>query len=207
MFLLCNKVPEIPSNDGGTWRRLRVSPWEMKFVDNPKQALERKADRELKEKIKTDSWKEALLTYLINHFETMVTGKPIFEPAKVLQYTKLYQDISDVYQNFINDKITFTRNSKDKSSFKILYEEFKTWFNYTRNIRTTVKLAEFKIEMMSKFPHEIVKITGQTIRGVIIKLGDGEVKNVDEKKGKEDDKNIDEESENDDVDDNKIAYV
>jgi len=207
MFLLCNKVPEIPSNDGGTWRRLRVSPWEMKFVDNPKQALERKADRELKEKIKTDSWKEALLTYLINHFETMVTGKPIFEPAKVLQYTKLYQDISDVYQNFINDKITFTRNSKDKSSFKILYEEFKTWFNYTRNIRTTVKLAEFKIEMMSKFPHEIVKITGQTIRGVIIKLGDGEVKNVDEKKGKEDDKNIDEESENDDVDDNKIAYI
>ena len=209
MFLLCNKVPEIPSNDGGTWRRLRVSPWEMKFVDNPKEIHERKADRDLKEKIKTDAWKEALLTYLINHFEVNIAGKPIYEPPKVLQYTKMYQDISDVYQNFITDKVTYTKNSKDKTTFKILYEEFKTWFHFSRNIRTTVKLAEFKIEMMNKMPQDIVKITAQVIRGVIVKLGDGEVKNIDtnDMLDKKENNVSDDENEENDEKDEKIAYV
>jgi hypothetical protein len=181
----------------------------MKFVDNPKENHERKADRDLKEKIKTDAWKEALLTYLINHFETNIAGKPIYEPPKVLQYTKMYQDISDVYQNFITDKVTYTKNSKDKTTFKILYEEFKTWFHFSRNIRTTVKLAEFKIEMMNKMPQDIVKITAQVIRGVIVKLGDGEVKNIDtnDMLDKKENNVSDDENEDNNENDEKIAYV
>lgn len=172
LFLLCNKVPEIPSNDGGTWRRIRVQPWEMKFVDNPKQSHERKADRDLKEKIKTDVWKEALLSFMINHYELHVSGKPIIEPAKVLQYTKMYQDISDVYQNFINDKVLFTNNNRDKITLSILYEEFKTWFQATRNIRTTIKRSEFKVELFNKFPPDAVKMDSQYLKGIVVKATD-----------------------------------
>ena len=45
-----NILPKIDSNDGGTWRRLRVTPFELSFVDNPKEPHERKKDRKLKEK-------------------------------------------------------------------------------------------------------------------------------------------------------------
>ena len=51
-ILTCNKLPFIPSNDGGTWRRLRVLEFLSKFVDNPEAPNEFKIDTKLKEKIK-----------------------------------------------------------------------------------------------------------------------------------------------------------
>ena len=126
----------------------------------------------MKEKIKSDTWREALITFLIDHYETNVANKPIVEPAKVLKYTKLYQDISDVYQNFINDKFQFTNNSKDILTYKELYEEFKTWFFNTRNIRTTIKASEFKIEIMNKMAPDMVKTLH--IKGILFKPGDND---------------------------------
>jgi P4 family phage/plasmid primase-like protien len=201
LFLLCNKVPEIPSNDGGTWRRVRVTPYEMKFVDNPTKPHERKADRDLKEKIKTDTWREALLAFLINHYDNFVSNKPIIEPQKVLKYTKMYQDISDVYQNFLNDRVQLTNNNRDKVSYKQLYEEFKTWFQLTRNVRTTVKASEFKIEIINKMPPDAVKVQSQFIKGMIIKAEVIGVPNTNNKNNDKSDTN-DEEHEEDDESDN-----
>jgi P4 family phage/plasmid primase-like protien len=205
LFLLCNKVPEIPSNDGGTWRRVRVTPYEMKFVDNPTKVYERKADRDLKEKIKTDAWKEALLAFLINHYELNVANKPITEPQKVLKYTKMYQDISDVYQNFLNDRVQLTNNNRDKLSHKQLYEEFKTWFQLSRNIRTTIKASEFKIEIINKLPQDDVTVQSQFIKGVMLKPSDQVI--IDQNKQNAEILNDEnnEDSENDK--NNKIAYV
>ena len=170
LFLLCNKVPEIPSNDGGTWRRLRVIPWELKFVDNPTKVNERKKDNELKDKIKSDSWKEALLSYMVNHYENNVANKPIIEPQKVLKYTQLYQNIADLYQNFMNDRIELTGNKRDKLTFTALYNEFKSWFQATRNVKTTVKASEFKVEMLQKIPAERIK--PQWINGISIRAAE-----------------------------------
>ena len=152
MFLLCNQVPDIPSNDGGTWRRIRVAPWEMKFVDTPKKDNERKKDKTLRDKIKNENWKEGLISFLINHYEKNVKGESIVEPQKVLMYTQMYQDKSDIYQHFINDRLEFTTNQRDKLSWAKLYEEFKAWFHTSRNIKTTIKSGEFKIEMIEKVP-------------------------------------------------------
>jgi putative DNA primase/helicase len=168
LFLLCNKVPDIPSNDGGTWRRIRVTPWEMKFVDNPVKPNERVKDNSLKEKIKSDPWKEALLSFLIHHFETYVKGKTVIEPQKVLQHTQIYQNKSDLYQNFMNEKIEITGNKKDRTTWKIMYEEFKSWFLTNRNSKTTIKATEFKIEIQSKIPVEY----HDSLIGVRVKLPD-----------------------------------
>jgi P4 family phage/plasmid primase-like protien len=203
LFLLCNKVPEIPSNDGGTWRRVRVTPYEMKFVDNPTKVYEKKADRDLKEKIKTDAWRESLLAFLIHHYESNVANKPIVEPQKVLKYTKMYQDISDVYQNFLNDRVQLTNNNRDKVSYKQLYEEFKTWFQLTRNVRTTVKASEFKIEIINKMPPDAVKVQSQFIKGLIIKPGDAVLEQTNKKNNKEEAFNDDDDEDDDDDDDDE----
>ena len=35
MFLTCNQLPKVPSEDGGTWRRLKVVKFGSRFVENP----------------------------------------------------------------------------------------------------------------------------------------------------------------------------
>ena len=63
---------------------------------------------------------------------------------------------------------------------------------------------------MNKMPQDIVKITAQVIRGVIVKLGDGEVKNIDTNDmldKKENNVSDDENEENEENNDEKIAYV
>jgi hypothetical protein len=140
----------------------------MKFVDNPVKPNERVKDNSLKEKIKSDPWKEALLSFLIHHFETYVKGKTVIEPQKVLQHTQIYQNKSDLYQNFMNEKIEITGNKKDRTTWKIMYEEFKSWFLTNRNSKTTIKATEFKIEIQSKIPVEY----HDSLIGVRVKLPD-----------------------------------
>ena len=40
MLLTCNHLPRIPSDDGGTWRRLRVVEFTFKFVEDPQEPNE-----------------------------------------------------------------------------------------------------------------------------------------------------------------------
>jgi hypothetical protein len=109
----------------------------------------------------------------------------------------MYQDISDVYQNFLNDRVQLTNNNRDKVSYKQLYEEFKTWFQLTRNVRTTVKASEFKIEIINKMPPDAVKVQSQFIKGMIIKAEVIGVPNTNNAKEKENNDDIeDEDSDN-----------
>ena len=72
LLLACNKLPHIPSRDGGTWRRLRVSPWEAEFVpvDNyghyknkPLKPNQFPRDYDLDDKLEV--WKEAFMWLLL----------------------------------------------------------------------------------------------------------------------------------------------
>ena len=58
-FLTCNQLPEVPSNDDGTWRRIRVIEFNSRFVDNPTKPNEFKININLKSEIvkwKTYLW-------------------------------------------------------------------------------------------------------------------------------------------------------
>ena len=49
MIISCNVLPDIVSDDGGTWRRIKVVEYTERFVDNPKKSNEHKKDPKLKE--------------------------------------------------------------------------------------------------------------------------------------------------------------
>jgi hypothetical protein len=68
----------------------------------------------------------------------------------------------------MNERIEITDNKKDKTTWKLMYEDFKTWFFTNRNAKTTIKATEFKIEIQSKIPVEY----HDSLIGVRIKLLD-----------------------------------
>ena len=133
LVLICNKLPEIPATDGGTWRRLRVTPWETEFVDDPKKekAHQFKKDPELLEKLK--QWQPAGAWILLRQYYQDYRKNGIKEPAKVTRFTDEYKKNSDVYYEFIKEYYTITGEMKDKESMVGLYECFKGWYKGTYN--------------------------------------------------------------------------
>jgi P4 family phage/plasmid primase-like protien len=148
MLLLCNDLPHIPSNDGGTWRRIRVVPFEMKFVDNPKKSYERKIDRGLKEKL--DLWKEHFMSILIERFK-IYKKQGLVEPVKVVKFTKDYEAVSDIYQQFIDEFIIITKKEDDTVSIKDSYSDFKFWFKEAHSDKKLPSRTEFAKELEKKF--------------------------------------------------------
>lgn len=128
-FLTCNQLPEVPSNDDGTWRRIRVIEFGSKFCDNPNPTKPNEflIDNTLKHKI--ELWAPAFLSYLIHIYNTEYKNKTyLTEPSEVMVSTKQYKMENDHFTEYADNRIDNTGNKDDKLSMKMLWEDFKIWF-------------------------------------------------------------------------------
>jgi P4 family phage/plasmid primase-like protien len=127
MLLTCNKLPYIPSSDGGTWRRLRVVPFNSRFCKNPdpKKKNEFKIDPNLNKHF--EIWKESLMSLLIHKFSDYKRFG-IKEPAEVLKYTMKYQEDTDINLQFLNDNIEKSNNKNDNINMNELFSVYKCWY-------------------------------------------------------------------------------
>lgn len=169
LVLVCNKLPYIPANDQGTWRRLRVTPWESKFVDHtPKNPNEFKKDKKLQEKL--GNWKEAFIWILLNKYYPDYRQNGLDEPDKVKQFTDKYKNEQDIIAAFVNNNIEITNNQKDKISIGMVYENFKAYYkaNISNVCNINRKDFEESIGNMDK-----LKILNGTIFGIIFKVEEG----------------------------------
>lgn len=145
LLLTCNRLPEIPSTDSGTWRRLRVSPWESEFVDidengkydgNDLKPNQFPRDYSLTERI--EEWKDAFMWLLITQYYPKIKATEVtegdnrkvalVEPDKVKLFTDKYRKMSDVYLEFLDDQVIRTKNKSDFISLDSLYQTFKGWY-------------------------------------------------------------------------------
>jgi P4 family phage/plasmid primase-like protien len=122
MFLCCNDLPTIPSDDNGTWRRLRVVEFKSKFCDKPTGDYEFKKDASLFMKMNT--WPEAFMSILVKYYKIILI-EGITEPEEVLKYTKQYQNESDVIQTFIMSNLEY--DEKECSSVTELWNCYLEW--------------------------------------------------------------------------------
>ncbi len=158
MLLTCNDKPEIDANDGGTWRRLRVVPFEMKFVDNPREPNERKINRKIKEEL--PYWKDALMSILIKRFKNYkING--LLEPSKVTEFTAEYQKDSDIYFEFIDYFLFKTDNNNDVIDIVGLHNLFKNWFKEGNPEKRSINKKEFRKQLAEK----IKSIKGYVLTG------------------------------------------
>lgn len=100
MILTCNHLPNVPSDDGGTWRRLRVVEFTSKFTDNPNPDNENEFPIDMEISKYFEDWKEHFMSMLIEYHKKYVT-EGIEEPEDVLRCTKEYQKNNDIVLEFI----------------------------------------------------------------------------------------------------------
>ena len=137
LLLTCNRLPHIPSTDGGTWRRLRVTPWESEFLDhdqkikNPKKQFYK--DFNLNDKF--EDLKSAFMWLLIHKYYKDYIKFGVREPPKVKEFTNKYKKDSDVYLEFMIENINVTKKNNDKISLSDIYKAFKEWYreSYTNS--------------------------------------------------------------------------
>lgn len=99
MILTCNHLPNVPSDDGGTWRRIRVVEFTSKFTDNPDPAIPTEFPIDMELSAKFDDWKEHFMSILIEYYKKYIENG-IKEPEEVMKCTKDYQKNNDVLLEF-----------------------------------------------------------------------------------------------------------
>lgn len=177
LLLTCNTLPDIPANDGGTWRRIRVTQFESEFVEVDKNGCYRgkklksnqfPKDGDLVEKL--EKWKKALLWYLINYYYPIYKKNGLQEPDKVTAFTKKYEIESNIFLEFMDINIIKTDNKKDFEKIDDIYHLFKYWFKNSYNN----KKCPDKKELTAYFHGEEYTIDKRSIYGIQINYDDDE---------------------------------
>lgn len=156
---MLNKLPDIYSDDDGTWERLRVIHFTEKFVDNPlpDDPHQHKKDPNLGEKI--DSWKNAFMVILLEYYK-IYKEKGIKEPKEILDETNQYRNRNNIFRQFIDMNI---QEGDECITLDELYTTFKIWYSEdypNRKIPVKKELSNF---LVCNFGN---KFNGKKINGI-----------------------------------------
>ena len=126
MIMACNDLPNVPSNDGGTWRRIRVIPFDSKFTDNPNKENKKEfpIDADIMDKI--ERWGDTFISMLIN-IHKITDLKVIKEPSDINIATQKYKENNDIIGQYITEKIVPDPKHKKKMMLNTLANDFKSW--------------------------------------------------------------------------------
>ncbi|GAX84770.1 hypothetical protein CEUSTIGMA_g12192.t1 [Chlamydomonas eustigma] len=141
LFLLCNQLPNVPSDDGGTWRRIRVVEFGSKFVHRPERANEFPIDMELSKKI--DGWKEHFMALLIDYYKRYVST-PLHEPDAVVECTREYQRTNDHMADFLDTCLVVGCPNNVTVTMDEVFSEFKEWVREDQVPLRSVKKSELR---------------------------------------------------------------
>lgn len=152
LVVCTNTLFDIKSNDDGTWRRIRVCPFESKFVAEPYNDMrypeneypyQFKMDKKLSAKF--DSWAPILMSMLV---ELAYEKQGIVNDCdKVMAQSDKYREGQDYLLEFVKENIERKEGStigKDE-----LFQQFKTWYSINIDKKSTPKPKEL-YEFMDK---------------------------------------------------------
>lgn len=136
LFMLCNDLPPIHSMDRGTWRRIRLIPFESKFVgegDNDYGDLVSgkpnvfPKDYFLDEKLK--QWREVFLGLLVDTYQNVYCKEGLREPAIVREASNNYKNMFDSYGKFRDAQIKVDPSvtEENRIDIKVIRNAFKNW--------------------------------------------------------------------------------
>jgi len=126
MIMTCNELPEVPSDDGGTWRRIRVVEFTSKFVDVPDPTKPNEFPVELELSEKFDKWADTFISMMIHHHKNF-DPKKMQEPMEVRIATEGYKKNNDVIGQFVSERIIKDTTVTTRTLLTKLYGDFRAW--------------------------------------------------------------------------------
>jgi P4 family phage/plasmid primase-like protien len=121
--MMCNSLPPVSSMDQGTWRRIRVVPFESKFLsdDNPELLLKKPnvfpRDPKLDEKLRI--WREPFLSLLVHIYETEYIPFGLNPtPDIVMKASSKYKESFDIYARFKNERMREPTTPEEQLEFR-----------------------------------------------------------------------------------------
>ena len=140
--ILCNDFPEWPPHDEGGRRRLLVTEYKARFVDEPKHKNEFKRDRNISSKIK--KWAPLYLSMLIDYYYKY-EEEGLNPPQEVLKFTHDLIKEGDAYDTFLSDTLDESINKEDFVNVKDLFQKFREWIEENGiNPRKNMNFKEFQ---------------------------------------------------------------
>jgi len=122
LFLLTNSKPHASADDFALWKRIKLVPFEVQFVDNPTGPNEKQRDKNLSEKLKAEA--PGILAWMVRGcLEWQEIG--LDPPAIVEQATNQYRDEEDLLLQFIQDACI--TGPECQAGASELYAHYKTW--------------------------------------------------------------------------------
>ena len=126
LVLCCNKIPEIPTDDEGTWRRIRVVEFISKFVKKPDPKIPYQFPRDINLPKKLFEWKAMFMSIMLDYHRKFQEGEFV-EPDEVTQFTKDIQTENDPLKYFAGQYIT-QGEASDYIIGKELMLRYEAWY-------------------------------------------------------------------------------
>ena len=134
LFMMCNNLPAINSMDRGTWRRVRLIPFESKFVNVGDKELGQPnvflKDMNLNTKLKR--WRESFFALLVHIYVTQyaVSDNGTLEPSPeiVMNESLKYREAFDSYAKFRFGRMRVNRDSDEKCTLTDIWRAYRYWY-------------------------------------------------------------------------------
>jgi len=136
LICMCNDLPNIPSNDDGTWRRLEVVDFISRFVDSEDEVNESlhryQKDKGIKNKI--PMWVIPFYAMLLPNWREYDINS-ITIPAEIKAKTNEYRSDNNIIGQWIEQECDIGDNIKSTDNvtkvapteFRALYDKFSEW--------------------------------------------------------------------------------
>ncbi len=167
-IMTTNELPKAKADDAAFWSRAILIKWPLSFVDNPEQAYERQADKDLFDKISAES-KGVLVRIVKGCMDYLRDGLKV--PEKVRNWTREQRANWDDVGQFISEWCELEEHQDDPARylFKIsaidLHEAFSIWYARNRDSRFSVSAKKFA-DLLNKKNIPLVRSNGSKRLGI-----------------------------------------
>lgn len=151
LVVCTNTLLDVKSNDNGTWRRIRVAPFQSTFVDTIKDPTIKnqfKKDETLEDKF--DIWTPVLMYMLV---QRAFANNGITPSCKMVEeQSETYRNSQDVVTSFFTDKLVEDENGSVQK--REITECFKQWHmaTYMKPPANSKELFERMEKKFGKYP-------------------------------------------------------